>query len=192
MGKKKKASKGHLQNHKKTSITLKGKLRIQNKYFESSCLLFMFFSTTFPTGRATLHVNQPRAQSGEVHLNYAVTKDTAASMSVAWLAMLSLAILLQTSIRPFKKDLRVKLPAMELPTARSVISSGKHSVFCFKVLCFSILKLSPTCSSERCSVPPAWLPDHLNTKHAWAQLECRHGQNTCSYYLGPLLAGETD
>lgn len=122
----------------RTNITLRGKLRIQNKYFELSCLLFMFFSTTLPTRRAPLHVNQPRAQSREVHLNYAVTKVTSGSMSVFWLAMLSLAILLQTSIRPFKKELRVKLPSrlshIKLPTDQSVIISGRHSIFCFKAI----------------------------------------------------------
>lgn len=47
--KKRQTFKERLRNQKRTNIVLKGKLRIQNKYFESTRLLFIFQSTTFPT-----------------------------------------------------------------------------------------------------------------------------------------------
>lgn len=47
--KKRQTFKESLKNQKRTNIVLKGKLRIQNKYFVSTCLLFIFQSTTFPT-----------------------------------------------------------------------------------------------------------------------------------------------
>lgn len=72
-----------------------------------------------------------------MHLNRIVTKVTSARMSAARLAMLSRAALPHTSTGPLK-ELRVKLPPhlsqVKLPTAQSVLISGKDSVFCFRLI----------------------------------------------------------
>lgn len=87
--------------------------------------------------KAPLHINQPCARSGEVHLNCIVTKVTSARMSAAWLAMSPLAALPQTSTGPLT-EMRIKLPShlswVKLPAVQSVIISGKDSVFCFSLV----------------------------------------------------------
>lgn len=71
---------------------------------------YSYSSPQLSPHKAPLHINQPCARSGEVHLNCIVTKVTSARMSAAWLAMSPLAALPQTSMGPLM-ELRVKLPS---------------------------------------------------------------------------------
>lgn len=69
-------------------------------------------SVFYSPHRDPWHVTQLSALSREKHLHHAIINMTSSSMSAVWPAMLSLAILLQTSIRSFQKELKVKLPAI--------------------------------------------------------------------------------